>query len=68
MSKGTVKYFNDAKGWGFIVNDDDKKDIYVHYTAINMSGYKTLREGQDVSFELTLTDNGPQAQNVQVFQ
>lgn len=68
MSKGTVKYFNDAKGWGFIVNDDDKKDIYVHYTAINMNGYKTLREGQDVSFELTLTDNGPQAQNVQVFQ
>lgn len=67
MSKGTVKYFNDAKGWGFIVNDDDKKDIYVHYTAINMNGYKTLREGQDVSFELALTDNGPQAHNVQIF-
>ena len=48
MSKGKVKYFNDTKGWGFLSSDDIDSDIYVHYTQINMEGYKTLKEGQEV--------------------
>lgn len=64
MSKGKVKYFNDRKGWGFISSDDLDKDVYVHYTEIKMDGYKTLKAGQDVIYELTTTDRGYQAQNV----
>lgn len=64
MSKGRVKYFNDVKGWGFLSSDDVEQDVYVHYTQINMEGYKTLKEGQDVTFELAQQDRGYRAQNV----
>ena len=68
MSKGKVKYFNDVKGWGFISADQEDRDVYVHYRNINMEGYRTLREGQHVVFDLALTDRGPEAHNVQPFQ
>ncbi len=64
MSKGKVKYFNDLKGWGFISSDDSNDNVYVHYTAIKMDGYKTLKAGQSVIFELTDSDKGRQALNV----
>ena len=66
MSKGKVKYFNDKKGWGFISSDELDKDIYVHYTQINMEGYKTLKEGQEVIYELANTASGYKAQNVMI--
>ncbi|KAA3632622.1 MAG: cold shock domain-containing protein [Calditrichaeota bacterium] len=64
MSKGKVKYFNDRKGWGFITSEELDKDIYVHYTQINMDGYKTLKEGQEVIYELADTTQGYKAHNV----
>jgi CspA family cold shock protein len=64
VSKGRVKYFNDQKGWGLIADPKSSRDIYVHYTAIKMDGYKTLREGQEVSYEVFQSDSGPQACNV----
>ena len=64
MSKGTVKYFNDFKGWGIISSDDSTEDIYVHYTAINMNGFRTLRPGQEVLFDMTNNDGHPRAHNV----
>ena len=64
MSKGKVKYFNDRKGWGFITSEGLDKDVYVHYTQINMDGYKTLKEGQEVIYELADTTQGYKAQNV----
>ena len=63
MSKGKVKWFHDAKGYGFIELEDGK-DVFVHYSAINIEGYKTLAEGQEVEFELTDGDKGPRAANV----
>jgi len=60
---GVVKWFNDAKGYGFIATDEGK-DIFVHYSAINMDGRKTLREGQQVEFDITDGPKGPQASNV----
>jgi CspA family cold shock protein len=64
MSKGTVKYFNEHKGWGIIGNEDLGQDVYVHYTAIQMDGYRTLKEGQEVLYEVFTTDSGPRAENV----
>ena len=64
MSKGKVKYFNEHKGWGFIAADDFDQDVFVHHTAIHMDGYRTLKEGQEVVCEVTMTDQGPRAQNV----
>jgi CspA family cold shock protein len=64
LTKGTVKYFNDLRGWGIIGNASLDQDVYVHYTAINMDGFKTLKEGQDVLFELKDTDEGLHANNV----
>lgn len=64
MSKGRVKYFNEQKGWGIIEGADSDRDVYVHYTAIQMDGYKTLSEGQEVSYELSQSDHGPAARNV----
>ena len=64
MSKGKVKYFNEYKGWGIIEGDDSERDVYVHHTAINMDGFRTLKEGQEVFFDMALTDNGPSARNV----
>ena len=63
MNKGTVKWFNNQKGYGFI-SDEAGNDIFVHYTGLNMEGYKTLEEGQSVEFEVTEGAKGPQAINV----
>jgi CspA family cold shock protein len=61
---GTVKWFNDAKGFGFISRDDGEKDCFVHHSAIDGEGFKTLREGQRVEFEVVQGTKGPAAQNV----
>ena len=63
MSTGTVKWFNNQKGYGFI-SDAEGNDVFVHYTGVNMEGYKTLEEGQEVEFEVTEGTKGPQAVNV----
>lgn len=63
--KGKVKWFNSEKGFGFIVNED-KQDIFVHYSQIMKNGYKTLEEGQDVEFDLIKSSKGLQAQKVQL--
>jgi len=63
MALGKVKWFNDAKGFGFIQRDEGT-DVFVHYTAIQGDGFKTLREGQEVEFDLYDSDKGPQARNV----
>lgn len=61
---GTVKWFNAEKGYGFIT-DEEGQDIFVHYSAINVEGFKTLNEGEKVSFEINDSDRGPQAANVE---
>mgnify|MGYP000021487141 FL=1 len=63
MYQGTVKWFNNQKGYGFI-SDESGKDVFVHYTGLNMDGFKTLDEGQAVEFEVTEGEKGPQAVNV----
>jgi cold shock protein len=63
-TKGTVKWFNNQKGFGFITPEGGGKDIFVHHTAIKMEGYKTLAEKQEVEFDLEQTDKGPRATNV----
>ena len=65
MQTGTVKWFNDAKGFGFITPDDNSADLFVHHTAIQIQGFRTLKEGQRVSFEAVRGAKGMQAQNVQ---
>jgi len=65
MSEGTVKWFNEQKGFGFI-EDSEGGDVFVHYSAIKSSGFKTLTEGQRVSFEMTKGKKGPAAENVVV--
>lgn len=62
---GTVKWFNAEKGYGFI-KDEEGKDIFVHFSSINSDGYKTLEEGQNVTYDLVESDRGPQAKNVTV--
>jgi len=64
MSSGTVKWFNDAKGYGFIVPDDGNEDLFVHHTAISGDGFKTLTEGQKVNYEVERGPKGLQAVNV----
>lgn len=64
--QGTVKWFNAEKGYGFIQRDDGQGDVFVHFSAINMEGYRTLEEGQIVTFEVTEGRKGPQASNVTV--
>ena len=64
MSTGTVKWFNDAKGFGFITQDNGGEDVFCHHSAIQMEGFKTLQEGQKVEFEVTRGPKGLQAQNV----
>lgn len=63
MAKGTVKWFNAAKGYGFL-SQDDGKDVFVHFSAIQGDGYKTLNEGDAVEFEVSQGPKGPQASNV----
>jgi CspA family cold shock protein len=64
MATGTVKWFNDAKGFGFIAPDDGSKDIFVHHTAIQSQGFRSLAEGQKVEYEVEQGQKGPQAANV----
>lgn len=64
MNKGTVKWFNSEKGYGFITNEENGQDIFVHYTGIAKEGFKTLEEGQSVSFDITEGARGMQAINV----
>ena len=65
METGTVKWFNNTKGYGFIAPDDGGEDVFVHHSAIKMEGYRKLVEGQKVEFEVTTGPKGLQAQNVQ---
>lgn len=65
MSKGTVKWFNNQKGYGFITAEDGK-DVFVHFSGLNMEGFKTLEEGASVEFDITDGTKGPQAVNVEV--
>jgi CspA family cold shock protein len=64
MSTGKVKWFNESKGYGFIEPDGGGRDVFVHYSAIQGEGYKTLSEGQMVEFDITQGEKGPQAANV----
>jgi len=64
MATGTVKWFNESKGYGFITPDDGSKDIFVHFSAINIDGFKKLTEGQAVTFEIEQSPKGVQATNV----
>ena len=64
MATGTVKWFNESKGFGFISQDNGGEDVFVHFSAIQMDGYKTLNEGQMVEFEVRQGPKGYQAENV----
>ncbi|SES49693.1 cold-shock DNA-binding protein family [Pedococcus cremeus] len=64
MAQGTVKWFNAEKGFGFIEQDGGGADVFVHYSAINTGGYRSLDEGQKVQFDVTQGPKGPQAENV----
>ena len=63
MNKGTVKWFNNQKGYGFI-SDENGNDVFVHFSGLNMEGFKSLEEGQEVEFEVVQGAKGPQATNV----
>lgn len=66
MAAGTVKWFNDAKGYGFITPDGGGKDVFVHHTSIQQEGFRSLAEGAEVSFDIAEGPKGPQASNVQL--
>ena len=65
MALGTVKWYNDSKGFGFVTSDEGGEDIFAHNSAINMPGFKTLKENQRVSFDITNGAKGKQASNIQ---
>ena len=65
MALGTVKWFNDSKGFGFITPDEGGDDLFAHFSEIQVSGYKSLKENERVSFEITQTNKGKQASNIQ---
>lgn len=64
MNKGTVKWFNAQKGYGFITNSSNGEDVFVHFSGIAADGYKSLEEGQEVAYDVTSGNRGPQAVNV----
>ena len=64
-TKGTVKWFNDGKGYGFITPEEGEKDCFVHYSAIQGTGFRSLKEGQRVEFDLVQGEKGPAAENVE---
>ncbi|WP_321808089.1 cold-shock protein [Burkholderia sp. BCC1993] len=65
MDTGIVKWFNDAKGFGFITSDNDGEDLFAHFSEIRMDGFKTLKENQRVSFDVKVGPKGKQAANIQ---
>jgi CspA family cold shock protein len=65
MTTGTVKWFSDAKGFGFVTPDEGGDDVFAHFSSINMSGFKTLQEGQKVTFDIVQGPKGKQASNIQ---
>jgi len=65
MATGTVKWFNESKGFGFITPDDGSKDVFAHFSAIAADGFRTLAEGQQVTFDVEDGPKGPQATNIQ---
>jgi len=66
MATGTVKWFNESKGFGFITPDDGSKDVFAHFSAIKAEGFRTLTEGQQVTFDVEDGPKGPQASNITV--
>jgi len=66
MATGNVKWFNESKGFGFITPDDGSKDVFVHFSAIASEGFRTLAEGQQVTFDVEDGPKGPQATNVTI--
>lgn len=67
MAKGTVKWFNNQKGYGFITGEDGK-DVFVHFSGLQMDGFKSLNEGENVEYDVTEGEKGPQATNVVVIK
>jgi CspA family cold shock protein len=66
MIQGKVKWFNNAKGFGFVVPNESNDDVFIHFSQIKMDGYRTLKTGQQVEFDLVESDKGKQAQNIQL--
>jgi len=66
MSTGIVKWFNNAKGYGFVTPDDGEQDVFIHFSAIEMDGYKTIKEGQKVEFDVSEGPKGLHAAHVQM--
>jgi len=66
MATGIVKWFSDTKGFGFITPDDGSADLFAHFSAINMGGFKTLKEGQKITYEVAQGPKGKQAANIHV--